>query len=474
MGKSKQSTKYAFAVLPVVVALVALVMGMLSHLLLSYAGNTAVGRTEACARLLESWASQVTGELEIYRRTIDRYFQEDERLKEYMESTYQLSAIYPQGIYIGGDDNFFLSADAWDPGEGYDVMSRPWYAQARYSTEFVFGEPYLDLTLNKVCVSISGRMEYDKSVRVMAADVYDDYSQQVIADLCSEGGFDDAFIVTGGGKSFVADSGGAETGSSLADADRALYREIGDLLEDGKTGSFDLKEDGDTCRVTVTHVETPDWYLVSCVGAGSLWEPVRRMVPAVIAMAAAAGLLLIFFAIYNSRKAVEAENFADTDRLTGILNRETFQTIVTENAGTLKPPGMLILFDLDHFKSINDNLGHPEGDRVLIAFAALLKEFFQRSAVYAGRLGGDEFAVFIGREITPEAAGLMLDRFMARAREQFDPVYGKYGLSASAGAAYGSDYETLYKKADGYLYRAKQGGRNRHCVEGLEEAGADA
>jgi len=415
--------------------------------------------------MLEAWATQLTGELEIYRNTIDRYFQDDGRFEEYVLSTYRKSDVYPQGIYIGGDDNFFFSADSWIPDEDYDVVSRPWFEQARYSKKFVFGEPYVDMTLNEVCISVSARMDYEKSTRVMVADIYGDYCRQIIEELLAEGQLDGALIATGGEQCIVASGDGTNLGTPLSESESAIHQQVCQLLSQGLTGEHKVKADGEVWNLDILYIDTANWYLVTGITDHSLQKPVWQMLPAVILTTVLAVILLVIFAARYSRTALDTELHANTDRLTGALNRETFQSVVAESYSASKPPRMLILFDLDHFKSINDNLGHPEGDKVLADFAKLLMEFFDRNTNYVARLGGDEFAVYIESEIAPEAAAGMLDRFMKRAREQFEP-YRSCGLSTSAGAAYGRDYEDLYKKADSYLYQAKQAGRNRYCIEG--------
>ncbi|MCF0150115.1 MAG: diguanylate cyclase, partial [Firmicutes bacterium] len=84
---------------------------------------------------------------------------------------------------------------------------------------------------------------------------------------------------------------------------------------------------------------------------------------------------------------------AHTDPLTGLYNTEYLKTAVAERISK-KPQGVLLLFDLDNFKYINDTFGHYEGDRVLIAFAKALKKTFRREDIVC-RMGGDEFMVYM-------------------------------------------------------------------------------
>ena len=461
MRRSKKIIRYNFLILPVVLVFSLVVIRLLANVLINFSRETVASSSQECADLVENRVQQVVSELEIYRNTIDRYYQEDiEGMDAFMRSTYQENDIYPQGVYIGGDDNFFLSADQWDPGEGYEVVTRPWYDQAVGSKTFVFGEPYLDLTLEKVCVSVSVEMDYEKSVRVMAADIYDDYSDTVVKELCDEVNLDDALIVTGNEKAVVASNQDVETGAKLEDSESSLYQKIASLIDEGKTGINIIKDEGIKWNVVITYIPVSNWYLVTCIDETTLWQPVFGMIPGALIASFAAVALLLAFAFYYARHAEQVRNSAETDRLTGLLNREAFRSIVDSS----QKEGMMILFDLDHFKRINDTLGHPEGDAVLVKFADLLKEFFDRNSDHPARLGGDEFAVYIDKEVSAETMNGMMERFLKKSTEIFEK-YREQELSVSAGGVKGTGYEALYKKADTALYNAKNAGRNRFNLE---------
>jgi len=156
----------------------------------------------------------------------------------------------------------------------------------------------------------------------------------------------------------------------------------------------------------------------------------------------------------------EMEEKAVKDQLTGLSNREGFRRNL-EQSGETSFDGILILLDLDHFKNVNDSLGHPEGDAVLVMFSDLLKEFFNRNSDFTARLGGDEFAVTQEGDLDAETVRNMMDRFMKKAEMIFSS-YQEYGLSVSAGVDFfhkGEEYETVYKRCDDLLYEAKNSGR---------------
>jgi diguanylate cyclase (GGDEF)-like protein len=126
------------------------------------------------------------------------------------------------------------------------------------------------------------------------------------------------------------------------------------------------------------------------------------------------------------------------------------------------------MVDLDHFKKVNDTMGHLAGDYVLKETAELLKKSLRKSDV-AARYGGEEFAVLLPE--TPQEGAFILAE---RIREKLASTCFNYGEQAiyvtmSIGiAAYShktdSSNADLIKKADTALYRAKEGGRNRCCL----------
>jgi diguanylate cyclase (GGDEF)-like protein/PAS domain S-box-containing protein len=162
---------------------------------------------------------------------------------------------------------------------------------------------------------------------------------------------------------------------------------------------------------------------------------------------------------------------ATHDKLTGLANR----TLVMEQlAAALAVPDqgagrVAVLFcDVDHFKEVNDSLGHAAGDRLLAGIArALLLTVRKQDTV--GRIGGDEFVV-IARKIKnrEEAAGLA-DRVIRDANHAVDLDGCHVSASLSIGVALsmpGDDADTLLAAADQALYRAKAGGRGRWEVAG--------
>lgn len=157
-----------------------------------------------------------------------------------------------------------------------------------------------------------------------------------------------------------------------------------------------------------------------------------------------------------------------TDALTGLMNRETaiakiMQFLALEGR---HDHHTLLIIDLDNFKSINDNFGHLEGDKVIKTISAKIKSVF-RSIDIVGRLGGDEFIVFI-KHTTAESfvtrktnALLSAIEYVASGDTVTVTVTGSIGISLYEGDD--TPFETLFKEADEAMYRAKQSGKSMFC-----------
>jgi diguanylate cyclase (GGDEF)-like protein len=164
-----------------------------------------------------------------------------------------------------------------------------------------------------------------------------------------------------------------------------------------------------------------------------------------------------------------AMEIADTDVLTGLPNRRAFiRTLLHEPR-----EWQLLLIDVDHFKRINDTLGHVVGDEVLVKLAAIINGYANGRSVVA-RLGGEEFA--IAMQTSGDKSGLVdADQLLRHIRQT--PMPGGYRITASVGIATRAiceeqDWIVLYRAADMALYRAKAEGRDRHVDYSMDRAAA--
>ena len=169
-----------------------------------------------------------------------------------------------------------------------------------------------------------------------------------------------------------------------------------------------------------------------------------------------------FMALTKERAELAQREAASLDPLTGIANRRAF--VSGAEAILAGPvPSALLLFDLDHFKGVNDTYGHAVGDGVLIGFCALGRALLPKDAVF-GRLGGEEFACIIPSR-SAEAAYREAARFGRTFAALRLPMLPRLELSVSIGVAVSTpgldDFDGLMRRADLALYRAKHNGRGR-------------
>ena len=167
---------------------------------------------------------------------------------------------------------------------------------------------------------------------------------------------------------------------------------------------------------------------------------------------------------------------ATRDGLTRVLNRTAFKTGVEEAIQMLgrgagdKRPSTLLIVDADHFKRINDQLGHPVGDQALVAIAATLRGSVRRDDI-VGRIGGEEFGILL-RGAGYEEAMVVAERLrLAIHALSVGTLQYKQQLSVSmGGVTFGQavPYDTLYRSADANLYQAKKSGRNRVKLVNLQ------
>jgi len=182
-------------------------------------------------------------------------------------------------------------------------------------------------------------------------------------------------------------------------------------------------------------------------------------------------------AIENARLYQETQRLATVDPLTELYNYRYFhQTLGLEVARAKRhgyPLGMLMA-DLDHFKVVNDTYGHPKGDELLREVARAARGQLRRTDVLA-RLGGEEFGVILpGSAATAvTVVAEKLRTAVERVRVSSGQGRGKIRITISVGGVSVSharaEPRDLVNRADQALLRAKQAGRNRVVIEGMEE-----
>jgi len=181
-------------------------------------------------------------------------------------------------------------------------------------------------------------------------------------------------------------------------------------------------------------------------------------------------VVINFIKIYENYQYLLNEN--ERDKLTGLLNRKTFdaklnrllgsQTYCDFNNKATEASAWLVMIDIDHFKHVNDTYGHIAGDEILLLFAQKSLHFFANNDLFF-RFGGEEFVTLLPN--MPQAQAMdMLNQFKDFISHIEFPIAGRITISLGLAKITAADYPpTILHYADRALYYAKQHGRNLAC-----------
>ena len=176
--------------------------------------------------------------------------------------------------------------------------------------------------------------------------------------------------------------------------------------------------------------------------------------------------------VKHTKEIVSLKEEAAVDKLTGLLNKAAGTVRVTELCA--ERAGMLMILDLDNFKLVNDIYGHSMGDKVLMAFADVVRRNIRSQDVMV-RIGGDEFMGFFANMDSETAMESLHRRLNSELIKETVKLAGEsfnIPLSISIGAVlvpeYGRDYDMLFPLADSALYRVKQSGKNGVRIYGQD------
>lgn len=184
-----------------------------------------------------------------------------------------------------------------------------------------------------------------------------------------------------------------------------------------------------------------------------------------ISLIAVAPIMLACVTRDRKELVAQLQHLAAHDPLTGLFNRKAFRDDAQRRLGEISQSCALLVFDLDHFKTVNDTYGHAAGDRVLIAFAERARGCLHPEDLLA-RLGGEEFVAFVSKGSEADTLALA-DRIRLACRE---PIYLEEGISLKVTTSIGiaivetpheTCLDTMLQCADRLLYRAKHAGRDR-------------
>ncbi len=460
--------KLVCTIVPIVLVMIIIYFMLVRREILSLSKEKLVLESNYYVEEISAWAESVLSEVTIYKDMIERLGLENEDTYELMYTSVDSHEAYPFGLYMGDDQGNYFDASGWEPGEDFVVTERDWYKEGLQHDRFAFGEPYVDAMTGGTCVSISSRLRTGPAVTVLSADVYLDYASQLAKEITS-GQVEHAFFVTNGSRLILADSDASMIGMTLsAESESMLYQNVSSLLDEAKTGQHDILGDESVYFVNITAIPDTDWYFVTCMNRNEVLKKLWEIQFPMLLIAVVASALLFFLTSLFSKEMSSIRTKARMDPLTKLLNREGFEDLVRMALAERPGQGLLMIMDMDNFKLINDQLGHPVGDQVLRKFSSVLENYFNRNKDIVGRLGGDEFAVFVGRDISTKETEGMLNKFISIVHQNFDNEYPDQKLSTSIGvglAANNDTYELLYQNADKALYDAKWNGKDRFQIK---------
>lgn len=223
-------------------------------------------------------------------------------------------------------------------------------------------------------------------------------------------------------------------------------------------------------------LEGDRWSLVSIVDAEQFYAPIDQQIQVLLATTAGATLVVYLLTVLALRPIVSTLareehllSLSRTDGLTGLYNHAYMQELIDtelERARRYQRPLTLVLFDIDHFKALNDQQGHQAGDQVLMQLAKLCQTLIRDSDRIA-RYGGEEFLIILP-ELEPEQS----QQFAERLRHEIEQARFRFGetplrITMSIGLAHWNGQGTpptkfeLIRAADRALYKSKEQGRNR-------------
>lgn len=254
------------------------------------------------------------------------------------------------------------------------------------------------------------------------------------------------------------------------------------------SGTFEMVSPLDGVRRQVFYQRIGHLPLVQFLGRGMtdvflLWW-VRTILIGLALLLFGSAILMMILVLQTElrrRRAAEAElaNLAETDKLTGLANRRRFDDALDaawRQARANRRSVALLLVDVDHFKQLNDFIGHQAGDAVLAAMGACLRAFPAGPASLVARYGGEEFVVLLP-DVGPEEARAAAESLCAQVYGLGQPhprsKTGRLTVSVGVAAAVPNGAATpadLVRAADVALYEAKHAGRNRVMTATAVEA----
>ncbi len=242
---------------------------------------------------------------------------------------------------------------------------------------------------------------------------------------------------------------------------------IADKILSGRNGYFKYKKSGKTIHLNTRYIPEFDWLLLVEQKEETATRPILNALFINLAICAVITLfVLILTSLTISAYQKRIEKMAATDDLTGIFNRKAFDLFGSQVLKEIKRKKLdlsIVLFDIDHFKNVNDQYGHLTGDAVIQHIVKVSQGVIRESDIFC-RWGGEEFLVVL-KDCNLTDAYRVAEK-VRKAIEDTPAVHNgnKIISTISCGVAYyrkKESVDSLLSRADELLYKAKHQGRNR-------------
>jgi len=244
-------------------------------------------------------------------------------------------------------------------------------------------------------------------------------------------------------------------------------RDLAPQILKNQSGSYEYVRGGKTELLNVRYIPELKWYLFVQKSDDEALAGIRRTLYVNLAVCFAVTLFVVLITgLALSRYQNRLEEMATTDKLTGLLNRQTLDVLFQQALSLALRSNkhlVVVLADIDHFKAINDRYGHLVGDEVLRLVASTLREGLRGSDTVC-RWGGEEFLMIL-KDCDINAGMALADKLRAALESSAGlAALVDKGVTASFGVAQfnaGETVESMVGRADKALYAAKMAGRNR-------------
>lgn len=259
------------------------------------------------------------------------------------------------------------------------------------------------------------------------------------------------------------DSGVAEASMQV----REGMKEIAEQMLTGKTGDFQYEYKGHTHLANIRYIPDLKWFLVVEKIEDEALATIRQTLYTNLGISLLVSLLILAAATYTVNSFQKRlELMATTDKLTGLANRQAYDLLMAQALKDAQRSGetmSLLLFDIDNFKTVNDQYGHLAGDHVITKVGDIAKENLRASDIVC-RWGGEEYIVLLNKCSEADALHLAEKLRLAIAQARF--VYQDKSIQTTASFGItqyrpGDSEDAILSRADHALYAAKEAGRDQ-------------